>query len=112
MVSEHRWEEPLAKPLYVTFRRAADLLDVSYERMRYLSYLLDTPHFGENGSTPRVSMASIDEFIAIRDAGEDPFHVLAVRKRNSEWNAPRPSAQRWSTPPTNSYWRRPWRHYR
>lgn len=112
MVSDHLWEEPLAKPLYVTFRRAAELLGVPYWRMSGLAYVLDTRYFGEKGGAPRISLASIEEFIDIRDAGDDPAKVMASRRSRAGWDGFSTRQPAW-TPPAPTYWqrRRRWRHF-
>lgn len=97
MVKEHRWEEPLAKPLYVTVARAGELLDVPYSRMIYLAHLLETRYFGPKGGARRVSMRSIDEFLELREAGADPVKVLAARKERARLPA---TPHRFSAAPT------------
>lgn len=114
MVNEHRWEEPLAQPLYVTFRRAAELLDVSYDQVRGLSFVLDTRYFGERGGAPRISMASINEFLELREAGEDAQAVLASRTGFTGWS-PYPAAPRWQPPVPDRrsrHWRKHWYYNR
>lgn len=109
MTNRHRWEEPLAKPLYVTFTRAAELLDVPYWRMHRLGFVLETRYFGEKGGAPRISMASIEEFIDIREAGGDPVAVMEPRRIAARRTNLRQTAR---TPPPPTYWerRRRWRH--
>lgn len=83
---EPRWEEPIVRPLYVTLRRAAELLDVPYWQMHGLAFVLETRYFGEKGGAPRVLLTSIDEFIRLRDEGEDARAVLAARKDFRGWS--------------------------
>jgi len=103
---EPRWEAPVARPLYVTLRRASELLGVPYWQMHGLSFVLETRYFGEKGGAPRVLLTSIDEFIRLRDDGEDARAVLAARKDFRGWSpyltqpawraaAPNPRSRRW-----------------
>lgn len=112
MVSEPRWEEPLARPLYVTLRRAAELVDMPYERMIYAAYLLETRRFGPDGGARRVSMRSIDEFLELRETGADPLRVLAARREEERARRYEGPAVVASAPqPLNSYWRRRGRRF-
>lgn len=79
-MSERRWEPPLAKPLYVTSNRAAELLDVPYWKIWGLSFSLERRFFGEKGGAPRILLASIEEFIELRDAGEDAGEIMRRRR--------------------------------
>ena len=83
---EPLWEAPFARPLYVTVRRASELLGVPYWQMHGLSFVLETRYFGEKGGAPRVLLTSIDEFIRLRDEGEDARAVLAARKSFRGWS--------------------------
>lgn len=80
-----RWEEPLPMPLYVTFSRAASILDVPYGKMHGLSFCLETRYFGEKGGAPRILFASLEEVIELRDAGEDAQAILAARRGFRGW---------------------------
>lgn len=102
-MSERRWEEPLARPLYVTIARAAELLDVPYGRMIYLAHLLETRYFGQKGGARRISMKSIDEFLELREAGADPVKVLAARKERARLIE---SPHRFTAPATRKPFRR------
>jgi hypothetical protein len=84
--TEPRREAPMARPLYVTLRRASELLEVPCWQMHGLSFVLETRYFGEKGGAPRVLLTSIDEFIRLRDDGEDPRAVLAARKNFQGWS--------------------------
>jgi hypothetical protein len=106
---EPRWEEPIARPLYVTFRRAAELLGVPYWQMHSLSFVLETRYFGEKGGAPRILLTSIDEFICLRDEGQDARAVLAARKDFRGWS-PYPYQPRWEPAPT--VWQRRYRRRR
>lgn len=108
---ESRWEPPIVQPMYVTLRRASELLDVPYWKMHGLSFVLDTRYFGERGGSPRVSMASIEEFIQIRDEGRDAAAVLGARKGFQGWSPypVRPAA--WQAPSVDNrsrHWRKYW----
>lgn len=107
---EPRWEAPVARPLYVTLRRASELLGVPYWQVHGLSFLLETRYFGEKCGAPRVLLTSIDEFIRLRDEGEDAGAVLAARKDFRGWS-PYSSLPAWRTPapdPRSRHWRRNW----
>lgn len=81
-----RWEPPPVKPLYVTFSRAAELLNVPYWKIHGLSFCLDTRYFGEKGGAPRILLSSIEEFIELRDAGQDAQAILAARRGFTGWS--------------------------
>jgi hypothetical protein len=96
--------------MYVTFRRAAELLGLPYWQMHGLSFVLETRYFGEKGGAPRILLTSIDEFIRLRDEGEDARAVLAARKDFRGWS---PFGYRggWEPPPIaprNRFRRRSW----
>lgn len=108
--TEPRWEEPIVRPLYVTLRRAAELLDVPYWQMCGLSFVLETRYFGEKGGAPRVLLTSVDEFIRLRDEGENARAVLAARKDFRGWS-PYRNQPVWRPPtpdPRSNYWKRKW----
>lgn len=107
---EPRWEEPIVRPLYVTLRRAGELLDMPYWQMHGLAFVLETRYFGEKGGAPRVLLTSIDEFIRLRDEGEDARAVLAARKDFRGWS-PYPRHAVWQPPVQHARsrrWRRNW----
>ncbi len=108
--AEPRWEAPFARPLYVTLRRASELLGVPYWQMHGRSFVLETRYFGEKGGAPRVLLTSIDEFIRLRDEGEDARAVLAARKDFRGWSPDlRQPAWRAAAPdPRSRRWRRSW----
>lgn len=91
---EPRWEAPIARPLYVTLRRAAELLGVSYWQIHGLSFVLETRYFGDKGGAPRILLRSIDEFIRLRDEGQDARAVMAARKDFHGW-LPHPYRLTW-----------------
>lgn len=110
-MSECRWELPLAKPLYVTSSRAAELLDVPYWKIWGLSFCLERRFFGDKGGAPRILLASIEEFIELRDAGED---ALEIMRRRRDFNGvtlypPRPVLRVYEDPRARHFKRRrPW----
>lgn len=111
---EPRFEPPLVKPLYVTFRRASELLGEPYWQIPGLAYVLETRYFGERGGSPRILLSSIEEFIQLRDDGQDARQVLASRKHFNGWS---PSARQpqWARPvddPRTRHWRKHWYYNR
>lgn len=114
-MSERRWEPPIVKPLYVTYNRAAELLGVSYWKIWNLSFCLETRYFGERGGAPRILLASIEEFIELRDSGEDAETILRERRTYGSWGRYRLAAPvsptRYSDP-RRRHWRKNWWYHR
>jgi len=96
--TQPRWEQPIVRPLYVTLGRAAELLDVPYSKVRGLSFVMEMRYFGDEGGAPRILLSSIDEFIRLRDEGQDARAVMAERSGFQGW----PPSHRqvyWAPPP-------------
>lgn len=101
--TQPRWEPPIVRPLYVTLRRAAELLDVPYSKVRGLSFVMEMRYFGDEGGAPRILLSSIDEFIRLRDEGQDARTVMAERSGFQGWS-PYSHQVYWQPPPPK--WRR------
>lgn len=109
-MSERRWEPPLAKPLYVTSNRAAELLDVPYWKIWGLAFCLERRFFGEKGGAPRILLTSIEEFIELRDAGEDAQEIMRRRRdfNGATLYRPRPAAYVYEDPRARRFKRKRW----
>ncbi len=84
--------------------------DVPYWQMHGLSFVLETRYFGEKGGAPRVLLTSIDEFIRLREEGEDARALLAARKNFQGWSPYRGQATR-QAPAVDlrsRHWRKHW----
>lgn len=81
-----RWEAPIAKPLYVTLSRAAEIMDVPYWKMHGLSFCLETRYFGQKGGAPRILLSSVEEFIELQEGGQDAQAILAQRRGFRGWS--------------------------
>jgi len=110
---EPRWEPPIVCPLYVTLRRASELLEVPYWKMHGLSFVLETRYFGDKGGAPRVLLTSIDEFIRLRDDGQDAQAVLAARNGFEGWSPFRTQPSAWVPPVADRrrHWRKHWYYH-
>lgn len=124
LVSEPRWEPPMAEPLYVTLRRAAEILDLPYWKVWDLTFCLDARYFGEMGGATRVSLASVKEYVELVEAGQNARQVLMQKYGPGQQSyTPRYSLkilrQKGRTaqyrqhyapvpPRSNNYWKRGW----
>lgn len=105
-MSPKRFEPPIVRPLYVTLTRASELLDVPYWKMHGLSFCLETRYFGEKGGAPRVLLSSIDEYIELRDSGQDAQAILSGRRGFTGWSPYPSQVVRTQLPEQPNYWQR------
>lgn len=75
-----RFEEPLVKPLYITMSRAAELLDVPYWKIQGLSFCIGRRYFGPEGGAPRLLLTAVEEYMQLRDAGQDAARIMSARQ--------------------------------